>query len=614
MPRRASLLALVLLAIYASAGAFGLDRKSASARVDGSVLFVNGVPVAKLKATVDGLGPSARGAKAASVLLAAASPGSISFRAIDGKSHGIYVGYELAITVVSGDGGKPIDVCTEWAARIKRALSLPAIKVSDEPIRLPLGTTKEVPIYGSLCDLATVTTTNSSVATVEKTTTGFTVKAVATGKASVIVSSGANDDTPISVIVQPYAATYPQTLSAFVSGSPSTASTIEGAIQGVIQTQLQTQDGAKLDYKVKGTRALGVGRTKSYTFLVHASAPHCFDSYGEVNVVVRNTPVPAKGDEVLWYSNDPESVKRPGPLFSSELKPGSSARLLYHHLNASSQTMLVRVQAVNDTDKPVRIQLIPGDSRPDRNPVRAGMRAAMEFIQGYTWNSGEVVTIPSRSTIPLSLRRFAPGETVSGLCSLRLIDGDESILVRTDAWPSFALEGAWQNATLTSTPWREIGSRAINQFDRAPYEQSVHVYPNPYKREKLRYEVGGRFGTCRIGEIPIATANSFNNLDGNYGVIYNIDTTIDNPTNETTDVELVFESSAGYTTGLFLFEGKTVYVPYLGPKEESRIASFHLGAGASKRIEIVTLPISGGSYPITLTLRPRSKTNSKNGT
>lgn len=589
---------VTLAAFWVIASAMG-----ASCRADGPVVVVNGLPVVKFKAFVDGVSPSERATRAALALLTAAGPQSVGFKPVPGKGHAIVIGSDVALIVTSVDVGDTARGILEVASKLKRALALPPLKVTEDSIRVPLGGVREIGIVGSRCEGALVNCMNPNVATVERTSLGFKINPLTAGHASIVVGYGTPEDLTISVIVQPYAATFPQTLTANVSGSPATASTIEGALVGALRTQLMRESGVTLEYKLPPVQSMGEGRASTYSVKVAAHGSKTIDNEGRVDIVVRNVPATIKRDAVLWYSNDPESVRRPGPLFSSELKLGDSARLLYHHMNATTRMMLLRVQVVNDSDVPVRLLLIPGDSRPDPNPVRAGMRAAIEFMQEYATNSGEVVTIPPRSTIPLSIHRFGPNDTVSGLCSIRMIEG-ESVLVRTDAWPPYDLDSRWSSAIRTSTPWREVGANPINQFDRAPYEPSVHVYPNPYKKLTVKYTVGGRFGMCRIGEAPIATADSHNNLDGNYGVIYTIQAALSNPTRTGTDVDLILESSSGYTTGVFMLEGRTVYAPYLGPKNEYRVARFHLPPGSNRQVEITTLPISGGSYPVTLTLRP----------
>ncbi|RYG49697.1 hypothetical protein EON79_00490 [bacterium] len=329
-----------------------------------------------------------------------------------------------------------------------------------------------------------------------------------------------------------------------------------------------------------------------------------FPRVGTADVVVRNVGVGSRKDAELWYCNEPENIRQAGPLFSAALHKETPVRMLYHHINDSAYPLYLRVQVVNDSDTAARVMVIPGDSDPDKNPVRAGLKAAAQYFRALGAYSGEIVTIPARSTMPISLRRLAPQETASGLCMLRLIDGPNQLLVRTDAWPPFQLDRRWSAAIDSPTPWREVGTNPINDYDRAPSELSPHIYPDPFKDETVRYEVGGRYGFVRIGQRPISRSDKTKKLDGNFGVIYNIKADVENKTPDSTEIEVIFEASAGYSGALFVVDGTFVETPLLQPKAEYRIARFRLQPGESKKLDIFTIPLSGSSYPATVTVRP----------
>jgi hypothetical protein len=434
------------------------------------------------------------------------------------------------------------------------------------------------------------------------------IAANAPGTADVTISAGDVTQT-VSVTVQPYAANLPQTFSVEVAGSPALASTVQGAIEGAIRSRLQRLPGTELTIEKITSEAVGDGQSKSLTATVKVEGNDVYDRRGTVNVIVRNASVPSLRDKALWYSNNPENVEKAGNLFGALLKKGDGCRLLYHHINAARYPMFLRAQMVNDSDIPARVLVIPGDSNPDKNPVRAGIRAAEQYFRAWATGSGEIVTIPARSTLPISLRRLAPQQTVSGLCGIRLLDGPPDVLVRTDSWPPFNLEPRWEAVTESSAPWRIVGCNPITDYDSAPYELSNHIYPNPFKRGEFRYEVGGRYGFFKIGERPISGSDSMRVLDGNFGVIYSIKAEISNPTRVVSEVEMVFEASAGYSGGLFLVDGVLTESPLLQPKAEFRIGKFRLAPGETKRVELVTIPLSGSSYPSLISLRPMQTLN-----
>jgi hypothetical protein len=322
-------------------------------------------------------------------------------------------------------------------------------------------------------------------------------------------------------------------------------------------------------------------------------------------VVVRNLGLGPAREEELWYSNNPENIKAPGILMDNELPAGKIVRLLYHHINDSFQGIYVQVEAVNPSDKPAKLMIIPGDSEPDKNPVLAGAVAGERFLRRWVSASGEIIDLPPKSRIPLALRRLGPQETMSGLCSLQLLEnGPAKISVRVQAQPPESAEAILAALVQSEAPWRFISSRPCAAKTNAAPAAFEHVYPNPFQTEELNYLVGGKYGYVRIGEDPIARADQNGALDGNFGVLYRIDVEAANPTQASSDLEVVFEASAGYSGALFILNGGLMRTPLLQPKASARILRMRLDPGQSKKFDLFTMPLSGSSYPATVFLRP----------
>jgi hypothetical protein len=140
-------------------------------------------------------------------------------------------------------------------------------------------------------------------------------------------------------------------------------------------------------------------------------------------------------------------------------------------------------------------------------------------------------------------------------------------------------------------------------WDLSDYNISEHIYPTPYRGETADFSVGGRFSITRIGQKSIVRQDSNGRLDGNFGVIYDIAANISNPQTSPADVEVAFEPSAGYSGAIFLINDRYVITPKILPKSEARVAIYHMKAGETRKVRIVTMPLSGSSYPATLFIR-----------
>ena len=572
---------------------------AAEAVAKGSELWVNGVRVARFVAPVGAMSASNRAELAASRLAGAGAAWA--------KGPYVFVDGEPVYAVAVGDakaaGMTPDALASQWAKTLQAALKIKPLEVEDGYVALPMGGIKGLRLKGVEAAKAAFRTNNASVATVARTIRGVVVHATGVGHTTITIQ-GATAMESVDVTVKPVAATLPKALSVEVTGAPSVGSTVQGAIEGALKNGLAGNPGVRWKIGPVRSRSVESGQSLTVPVRVSAEAPEAYPVTGFVNVRVKNVPLSRVQDVNLWYSNDPETVKRPGGLFAASVKRGEAARLLYHHMNGMPSTLFLRVQAVNESDLPARVALTPGDGTPDKNPVKAGLDAAGQYMKGFVTGSAEIVTIPPHGSLPICLRRLAQNETASGLCSIRLVDGPETLLVRTDAFPPFPLDERWTAALFSSTPWREVGANPMTDYDRAPMEASLHIYPSPYKTESVDYEVGGRFGFVRLGQRPIQRADLGGGLDGNFGVLYTIKTKLENPTQTATDVEVVFEASAGYAGGLFVVNGRTVTINQLSPKTEGQVMRVRLAPGQTQSFDIITLPLSGSAYPATLTIRP----------
>jgi hypothetical protein len=594
---------LVFIALAVLAG----TSLATSVRADGATLLVNEVPVLTLRTAPANATPSARAANLAAALRAMPSINPVSVQKTR-TDHRIIAGGKTVLIIdareASAQGSTTAALATQWSQRLRSALILPPLRVSETYVRLGGGATRTIALTGSRAHEAVVESADEQVVVARKSGGSIVVTATGVGSTNVVVGV-AGAMLTIEVEVRPYAANFPQTLTATVTGNPATIETVQGAVAGAVRNQMQSMPMSELAVSAIPTAQLAPGESRSFTVKVAATAPEAMPRDGTVTVSVRNLSMQHRRETHLWYCNDPENVFHPGPLFNAALRVDQPARLLYHHMNAGRNPLFINVQVVNNSDTGARVLLIPGDSKPDKNPVLVGLLAADQFVKNWVRFSGEVLEIPPRSALPVSIRRVYPGQTMSGLAYLRLLEGGpEQLTVRTDALVPFGTDARWGAALASSTPWREVGVRRLSAFEAVLAPMTDHVYPDPFREETFSYEVGGRYGFLRIGQRPIARKYEGKALDGNFGVVYNIRANAANPTDQAIDVEVVFEASAGYSGALFFVNEEYKRTPLLQPKAEYQIARFRLGPSESRNLRITTVPLSGSSYPSTLTMRP----------
>lgn len=497
------------------------------------------------------------------------------------------------------------------AARLKAALDLPTLKLGRTFVQLGAAGVSEVPVVGSGVARSVIELADPQIATVTKQRGKLVVRAKSLGQSEVVVSSGDAIKTFV-VKVSPAAAAFPQSLVVNVTGAPAIGSTVRGAMNGALYSQLKSQRDVKLNFRLPEINSLSSGTSRTVPIRVFAQAPDCLPAEGIVNVTVRNAGLRIRNEAELWYCNNPETVRKFGNLFTAELEQDKPARLLYHHMNGMPNGMIIDVTAINESDKPATLVILPGDGNPDRNPVLAGADAGEEFVRNWMAGSGDVVTIPPKSTIPIAMRRLAPNEVMSGLCQLRLLEGSpSSVQVVTMAKAPFGLDTRWAMGAKSSTPWRFTGSMPITALTPKVNEFTDYVFPNPFRQEDVVYQVGGRHPFIRIGEKAIPREDQQSKLSGNFGVIYTIKAKLENPLDNPVEVDMVIEASAGYLAALFVINGEMKRTPMMLPKTETKFARVRLEPGASKNYTILTVPLSGSAYPATITMRPVEGSNLK---
>lgn len=574
-----------------------------SARLDGSVVYVNDLPVLSFRTGT----PSVR---AKPLLLAlAAHDGKANARSSSkGGRHVVVLGNRTVVRIEPEDARlaaiPPAELARTWSANLNRALSLPPIVLGSTSVQIGNGAEHRLALFGTSAHLATVESSDESIVRAKRVPGYLVLKGNLSGSTQVAVTAGGQTYV-LAVKVVPSAAVFPQYASIQVTGVPATGSTTTGAVSAAIYSQLKTAPSAEIKFQVAEVGQLPPGEARTIPVRVTAVAPDAVSTEGIVYVTVRNVPRVVEPESELWYDNVPESIERVGQLFGGKISTKEPVRILYHHDNDSPRGLLFHSQILNASNRPAQILLIPGDSPTDANPVLAGVEAADRFFRNWLSSSGEIVTIPPGASLPIAMRRLAPKQTVSGLIYVALLPGGpDNVFVRSDAKLPFLAEGRWATALASNFPWRVLGPQPIRGEEGNGSLLSEHVFPQPFRNLAVSYAVGGRHGFVRIGQEPIPSVSGDRYLDGNFGVVYTIRALVENPTATAAEIEMVYEASAGYASALFAVNGQVVNGPMLKPKGEARILKMRLEAGATRQFTVQTIPHSGGSYPATLAIRP----------
>ncbi len=594
----------VAIRLLAALGAFVLAVVSGAptVRLSGASVYVNEVLVLTLKA-----GSNEKRAASVAESFRKLEPDSELTLEGDSRTMRIKDGDRVVLTVARLEAKahnlSVADLAKGWLNNLRKAIAVAPIVLPADTIKLPLGASRTFELGGSAVLKTEVQSDDAKIATATRSGTKLLILAKNYGDANLTLTAGESVKN-IRVRVLPFAATLPQSFTMAVTGDPALPETVRGALETALWTRFQSAPGTESTFKLPEVSSINPEESKTFTIPVKVGGEDAFPVEGQITVTIRNEAIAYRAESDLWYCNEPENVSRFQNLFAAELSANQPVRLLYHHLNTMATSLEIDAKAINESDKPARLLVLPGDKR-DRNPVLAGLMAGDQLLRSWIRFSGEVVTIPPRSSVSLALRKLAPQETLSGLAYVRLLPGGPAkVLFRVDSVP-FDGDDARLDAASSAAPWRRLAPEALNGRTSDRLTISKHIYPYPFKTEAVDFTVGGRHGFVRIGQKPISRPEG-KGLDGNFGVFYTIEAKVDNPLPDPVDIEVVFEASAGYSGAIFVVNGEVKRTPLLQPKEELQIMKIRLQPGEKKQFTFMTVPLSGSSYPATIVVRPVS--------
>ena len=592
---------LALLALAVSPGARTID-----ATANGATIIVNGLPIHEVLTSAGGLSPVQRAERIVEVLLSVDD--QAAFTEQQGEYWLVKMDDQVVLTVTVAEAlaseTTRLDLATAVASRINRAAALGPLDIDPERIELSPGKSAGVSLLGYAARRAEVTVTPSDVCDVVQGDWSLRITGRLTGEAVVTVKAGSATRT-LAVRVAPPAGELPDSVEAIVLGRPADASLVAATIRSAVMARIRAGAGASVQFiSESGTPQLVPSQRTTMNPLVMVSAPGRLTTSREVAVNVKNVGAEAFAEAELWYSNHPEQVTAPQRLYWAKLEPGPGARLLYHHRNRSSRPMVMQFVLANTGDEEVRVAISMGESDPVENPTLAGYQAGEMYLKRWAKSSAAVATVPAHSMVPLSIRRLGPSETMSGLCTLRLIGDSGSLLLIGDAFWAADIDQQWKDAASAPHAWASILPRKLHQFPMNLTGQRSHVYPDPTKRIDVTYETGGQFGFVRFGQDPIGRGDAVGSLAGNFGVVYKVMVRMVNTTSSPVEIVIEYEASAGYGGAVFRIDGLAKRTRMLQPKQSEIVARYFVQPGQQKVVTLESIPLSGGSYPTTLTIRP----------
>lgn len=377
----------------------------------------------------------------------------------------------------------------------------------------------------------------------------------------------------------------PAPLRIQVTGGPAPVGTLALAIltDARVALGVDPDAGLSLERTSPPLRPLGPGDELQLSAVLRVTSPGAPPAVRTASVVLTNAVLPWSDAEALLVSNSPETLPFGKVLYRAALSVPMVVRLLYHHQNGSaSQRMILSVTLSNPTAGPVTAWVSGAAAGPAGDEVTPGHVAAREFLDQYVHHAGFLIAIPRNTTVPVFLHAVGPREIVSGVAQVGVLSGDRLNLQVT--------------ARMTSELDPPESSYAPT-FDR------IHqrgAFPRPRIARSLTYQVGGPPAAMTLGDEAdlLVGGQPEAPLGGNYGVVYEWDVTLSNPTAAAADVVFSMHAMGGQARSTVLFGDHLIESPLVQPNAPQVIATLRLGPQTYRTLRLVTIPESGSNYPV----------------
>jgi hypothetical protein len=405
------------------------------------------------------------------------------------------------------------------------------------------------------------------------------------GVTSIAVADQAGDTLTLQAAVEPYAGKAYDAAEQIITGDPASADFVSEEAAAAAQSVAYPLPGAAVSIPdLTGVRPLDADDIEDLRVPLAIDGPDLYPYRQTVDVTVRNIAQPHVAAKYLLVSDFPETIEENGTLFYADVNPDAPARLLYYHYAAAGSPLrrvLVKVQN-NGVDASL-IELTAGISGPDQNVLLVGHESTKRFLMREAAGEGEIFEVPPGATINLVDQLLPALSLVSGLMQVRVVQGD-----------GVRLAVVVQDAT--DSPVEPISDTLLSSAVR--HARGVYQVPDFIYDED--YTIGDPPTVLNIGRLPLPNLVQGEVLGGDYGVKQSATVTLLNTGADDASVGMWLQPRGGRATATFLIDGSLAEVRATNAGSYALVRTFPVPAHGYRRVEIVTMPEGGSSYPVNL--------------
>ncbi|MFN2527120.1 MAG: hypothetical protein ABR584_00185 [Candidatus Baltobacteraceae bacterium] len=486
---------------------------------------------------------------------------------------------------------------------------MPSISASPSPaplvanpasIATNIGVQQIIAITGATGPLTA--TLDNKVASVA--VSGFTIVLgpVRNGTAALhVVDTVTNAAIDIPVRIAPNAGTIAPQILLKVTGGSVDPAFVASQAQLALNRATLVAPGATIQVGQIAPPALPMTTGNSATLSVPikiAGGTQYLDIDGTTQITVQNVGAQPFTPGLLYYSDDPERTNADGVLYRGTITDAQPVRLYDYHENGTDPRRLVIALTAAST-APSSVQTVGRFAGPNPDVMTVGHAVTRDFMVNKVRNQGVVFDLTNDAPLLLDDVLMHTRDGVASSTDFKVLSGGPV------NFTVLAVSPGSSPLTLLDGPQLPGDGRS---------RHGVFSLAN-YGVQSMTYAAGAVDTTTDIGDreptVPSVNADQSGKDFGDYGVLFNFNIALSNPTATPQTVYLYESPRGGPARASYLIDSDAMPIE-LGCATSARsstelphryqIRAFTLAAGASETHVVRTMTDGGSNLPIVLGL------------
>ena len=445
-------------------------------------------------------------------------------------------------------------------------------------------------------------TLDNKVASVNVSGNIITLGPIRNGTATLhVVDTATNAAIDVPVRIAPNAGTIASGLLLKVTGDNVDPAFVASQATLALGRVTQAAPGAAIQIGAIAPPALPLAPGASATMSVPitiAGGTQYLDMSGSTQITVQDVAAQPFLPGLLHYSDDPERINADGVLYRGTITDAQPIRLYDYHENGTTPRRLV-ILLQSTSSAPSSVQTIERFSGPNPDVMTVGHAVTRDFMVNKVRDQGVIFELANDAPLFLHDVLMQNRDGVASSTDFKLLSGGPV------NFTVLAVSPGVNAMTLLDGP--QLPGDGRNRH-------GVFSLSN-YGNQSLAYAAGGPDATISIGDreptVPNAGPDQSGKDFGDYGVLFNFNLALSNPSATPQTIYLYESPRGGPARASFLLDNDAQPVEMgcatsarsaTDPPHRYLVRAFILAPGANETHVVRTMTDGGSNLPIDLGL------------